>query len=163
MKQAPDAPYLQNLAPLYFFLFSPVKRMLMGCYVDSLSKLLFHLGIISPRIAREELNPVFLDCIDRSQKDIDTNGKNIGWLTKSSKTTINFIRQILLCHTWDGTPYISSGESVMRLSMNQKEQIRPPMSKCCAKSGSNLGLNDLFESLYPVMKYASGFRGRNCT
>jgi hypothetical protein len=78
MKQRPDPPSSPDWAPSDFFVFDHVKRMLMGYHTDSLSELLVCIRIILWEIPRETLNAVFLDGMERLQKDIGTTGEDVG-------------------------------------------------------------------------------------
>jgi histone-lysine N-methyltransferase SETMAR len=78
MKRALHPPYSPDLAPSDFFLFSCVKRKLMGYRAESESELLVRIRLIFAEIPRDVLNAVFLEWMDLLQKYIDTNGDYVG-------------------------------------------------------------------------------------
>jgi hypothetical protein len=74
MKRPLHPPYSPDLAPSDFFLFSSVKRKLIGYRADRDSELLVRTRVISAGIPRDALNAVFLEWMDRLQKCIEING-----------------------------------------------------------------------------------------
>jgi hypothetical protein len=78
MKQAPHVPSSPGLGLSDFFLFGSVKRKLMGYRAESESELLVRIRVILAEIARDVLNVVFLEWMDRPQKYIDINGDDVG-------------------------------------------------------------------------------------
>jgi hypothetical protein len=62
-----------DMAPSDFFIFSHVKRKLMGSHAEELSDYLVRAPVIWSEIPRELLNAVLLDQIEQFQKWIHTN------------------------------------------------------------------------------------------
>jgi hypothetical protein len=89
MKQAPHPPYSSDLTPFDFFLFGYVNRKLMRYHAESPSELLIPIRVILSEIARETLNLVFLEWMERLRKCIHTNGEYIGWSKSPSEMNIS--------------------------------------------------------------------------
>jgi hypothetical protein len=77
MEKAPHPPYSPDLAPLDFFLFGHVKRMLCGCAFGSSGELLSTAGGILAGIEKPIMINVFHEWRKRLQKCIDTEGEYI--------------------------------------------------------------------------------------
>jgi hypothetical protein len=78
MKQALDPPSSPDLAPSDFFLFGYLKGKLMGYRAETPSELLVRIRVILAEIAREILNAVFLERMERLQKCVPLDGEYVG-------------------------------------------------------------------------------------
>jgi hypothetical protein len=78
MKQAPHPPYSPDLAPSDFFLFGYVERKLMEYRAETPSELLVRIQVILAELAREILNAVFLEWMERLQKRVPADGEYVG-------------------------------------------------------------------------------------
>jgi hypothetical protein len=57
------------------------------------------------------LNAIFLEWMERLQKCVQVDGECIGWAERTQYIEIDFNREIRLCYTWRGTPYIMSWDN----------------------------------------------------